>query len=249
MHIQIGAHAMTRAMQIMQAFTPHGTLGKHVELGAADAGRELGQLYLYMSLEHQGIDMLHLFSQRAKGNGTGDVGSAVEILGAAVQQQQSFGLEWDIRLGRRFIVYDSAMIAIAGNGVEGDIAIEGLLSPEGGQLAVDGHLRLFGNVSIFVQPLQKLYHSDAVFQHRTPKTLLFGGILHGFHPLDGRLLLYPLTGHGLIERVVHLVGIHQDVIVEIALQPGLHGFVVVHLDVVLLEISCDLGCQLLLINI
>lgn len=66
-----------------------------------------------MAFQHQGIDIL-LLRERAKGDGSGDIRRAVEILGSAVEQQHSLRLQGDVRLGRGLIMHDGSMGAIAG---------------------------------------------------------------------------------------------------------------------------------------
>ena len=100
-----------------------------------------------------------------------------------------------------------------------------------------------------IQPLQEFYHCDAVFQHRRPKTRYLGGVLDGFHPFDGRFLLYLFTGNDLVESVVHLVGVYQNVILKVVLQSTGDVLVVVHLDTLILQVSRDCRCQFYLINI
>ena len=100
-----------------------------------------------------------------------------------------------------------------------------------------------------VEPAEKFDHGDAVAQHRHPKTRLFGGVFDGLHAFDGRLVLHLFACDGAVERVVHLVGVEQDVILKIVLQSLCHVAVVVHLDAVLRQIGRDGRRELLLIYI
>ena len=90
-NIEISTHAMICAMQIVQALAPHCLTSKDIDLRTTTARGELTELYLDMPLQYQGIDFLHLVSQRAKGNGTSDIGSAVEILGTTIEQKEPAG--------------------------------------------------------------------------------------------------------------------------------------------------------------
>ena len=93
-----------------------------------------------MPLQHEGVDAPLLLRERAEGDGAGDVGGAVEILRPAVEQQHPTRLQGDVGLWGGLIVYDGRMLAIAGDGVEGDVAEERLLGAQRCQLLVDGYL-------------------------------------------------------------------------------------------------------------
>ena len=99
------------------------------------------------------------------------------------------------------------------------------------------------------QPLQKLHHRYAVFQHSRTETGYLPFVLDGFHTLDGRLGINHLSRHTPIERIVHFVAIHQDIIFEIVLQTFLHLFVGRHPHPFLLQVAFYLRCQLHLIYI
>lgn len=81
-----------------------------------------------MSFQHQGIHPALLLCQRTEGDGTGDVRRTILILRPAVQQEESFGLQHRVSLGCRLVMHDGTMRLIAGDGVEGETAVEGLLS-------------------------------------------------------------------------------------------------------------------------
>ena len=91
-----------------------------------------------MTLQHKGIDTPHLVGERTQGDGTGDVGCAVKILGAAVEQQQAFGLEGDVGVRGGLIVHDGSMLLIGSDGVEGDAAEEGLFGAEALEFGGEG---------------------------------------------------------------------------------------------------------------
>ena len=61
---------------------------------------------------------LHLGGLAADGYGACDVGGAVEILGAGVDEQQVAVLDDGVRLLLGFVVYDGAVRAEAGYGAE-----------------------------------------------------------------------------------------------------------------------------------
>ena len=71
---------MTGTMQVVDAAFPHGTAGKYIELGTTSSGREVGILQLQMTFQYQGIIGFLFVGERTEGDGTGDVGSAIQIL-------------------------------------------------------------------------------------------------------------------------------------------------------------------------
>ena len=251
MDVQVSTHAVTRSVQVVQSLAPHRCPCQDVNLRAAGPTGEFAQLYLDVPFQHQRIDQLLLVGQRSEGNGASDVGRAVQVLRTAVEQKQSVRLQGNVGLGRRLVMDNGSMCAVARNRVERDVAVEWLLGAQCRQFPVDGNLRFLMPIlpTGLIQPLQELNHGDAVFQHRRLKTRYLGGVLHGLHPLDGRFFLHLLAGNSLIECIVHLVGVEQDVILEVALQATDDILVVVDLDALLPQVGRHLGRQLHLIYI
>ena len=68
-------------------------------------------------------------SDGAEGDGSGDVGGSVGILGTAVEQQQTFRTQGDIRLWCRLIMHNGTMSLIARYRIEGNIAEALLFGP------------------------------------------------------------------------------------------------------------------------
>ena len=96
-----------------------------------------------MSFEHKGVNLLLQIGKRSEGDSTGDVCRAIEILGTTVEQQHALRLQGDIRLWRRFIVYDGGVFTIAGNRIEGDVAIQRLFSTKARQFPINTNLCQF----------------------------------------------------------------------------------------------------------
>ena len=92
MHAKIATHTMPRAVQIIQSFTPKRLTSQDINLRTTGTSRELAAFNLDMPFQHQCIDTPLLFCKRPEGDGTGDVGGAVLILGTAIQQQESCGM-------------------------------------------------------------------------------------------------------------------------------------------------------------
>ena len=107
MDVQIGAHAMARSVQIVQALAPQRLSRQNIYLRATGAAGELAQFYLDMSLQHESIDAPLLVCQRAQGNGARNVCRAVEILCATIEQQKTFRQQRHVSLCRSLIVDDS----------------------------------------------------------------------------------------------------------------------------------------------
>ena len=91
-----------------------------------------------MPLQHEGINVLLFLGERTEGDGTGDIGGAVEVLGSAVEQQETFRFQRDVCFWRGFIVHDGAMCLIGSDGVKRDVAIEGLFGAEGFNFSRNG---------------------------------------------------------------------------------------------------------------
>ena len=104
--------------------------------------RELTQFNLDMPLQHEGINTFLFLGKRTEGDGTGDVGGAVEILGAAVEQEETLWPQEDIAVGRCLIMHDGPVCLIAGYGIEGYAFEERLLCPESCQFLVNAQFGL-----------------------------------------------------------------------------------------------------------
>ena len=108
---------------------------------------------------------------------------------------------------------------------------------------------------MFTQPIEELHESDAVFQHRRPKTRYLRLVLDGLHPFDGRLFLHDFRlwtlflPYHLVKCIVHLVGIEKDVILKIIFQTLLHILIGIDPYLFGFQVIQNLGRQLLLIYI
>lgn len=129
-------------MKEVKALAPHCLTHQGIDLRACGAVGELGELQLDMAFQHERIDTLHLVSHGAERDSARDIRGAIHILCATVEEQKTMRLERDVRLRCRLIVDDGAMRVVSGNGIETDIAEEGLLSAEPRELLVDAYLCL-----------------------------------------------------------------------------------------------------------
>ncbi len=121
-----------------------------------------------MAFQHQGVALAHLRRRLADGDGAGDVGGAVQVLGPGIDQQQAarLGLA-DLRAGRP-VVDDGAVGAGAGDGVERQV-----LQRPGGfaqalQLGDDLHLVRQARLGVGGQPVQEAGQGHAVALVRAP---------------------------------------------------------------------------------
>ena len=174
---EIRADAVTGAVAVVDAVLPHGIAGQGVNLCAADAVGETGECQADVSLEDERVVEPFFVGQRAEGDGSRNVGRAVLILSAAVEQQQSFGFEHGIRLGRCFVVNDGSMRSVGDNRVEGESSVQVLLRPQSRQLPVDADFCLSSGFHSRLQPMQELHHRHAVAHHRPAETGYLGSIL------------------------------------------------------------------------
>ena len=121
----------------------------------------------------------------SEGDGAGDVGGAVDVLCAAIEQQQTFGTQGCIGVVGGLVMDDGTVGLIGGDGVEREALIEGLLGAQGGELAVDAHLGLTTGGYGGFQPAQEAHEGHAVANHGLPKATLLGIVLDGFHGQNG----------------------------------------------------------------
>ena len=81
---------------------------------------------------------------------------------------------------------DGAVVGIAGDGVEADVAKESLFGAERGEQAVNAH---FGHAAGFngrPKPTQEAHQGHTVAQHSAAEAGHFDLVLHGLHRGDGR---------------------------------------------------------------
>ena len=112
-------YAVPRAMPVGDARCPHILLRQRVQLVAACAARETRLLQSDMSLEDVGVVAFGLRGNlAAEPYGAGDVGGAIEILPARVEQEHAFGAHGGAGGGLGGVVDDSAVALVAGDGAE-----------------------------------------------------------------------------------------------------------------------------------
>ena len=138
------------------------------------------------------------------------------------------------------------MLFIGGNGIERQSTIQGLFATQLFQFIAGRQFRLLG---VLLQPLQESHHCHTVTHHGTTKALLLSLALHRFHQGYRRCCPHHFALNALEERVVHLICVYQDIVLEIVAQALAHLFIGSHTDAVVIQVSLHLVGQLLLINI
>ena len=141
------------------------------------------------------------------------------------------------------------MLFITSNRIEGESTEQRLLCSQRSEFLVNGDFRLPSRFHGGLQPFQEFYECDAVFQHRLPKTRYLCLIFDGFHGGNGRLPSDDFLGlDGFRQRVTGLVGVDEDIVFKVILQPFLHLVVTIYGDIVFSQISGNHGSQLLRID-
>ena len=110
---------MAGAVIVVEAGLPERPAGEGVDLGAGGADGKAGGGDGDMALQHAGEAVAHFLARLADRHGAGDVGGAVAILGAGIDQVERAGFEGRIRFRRNPVVDDGAVRPGAGDGVEG----------------------------------------------------------------------------------------------------------------------------------
>ena len=151
-HVEIGAHAVPGAMHIVHALAPHGTPGEYVQLGSRGSARKLAKLKLDVPLENERVDAPLFVCERAERYGAGDIGGAVFVLRATVQQQEAPWLQRRVGVGRGLVAHVRPMLRLAPHGVETDLAKQPLLGAQVGELLADGHLCLPARLDGWLEP-------------------------------------------------------------------------------------------------
>src|SRR3954447_16612053 len=134
------ADAVPGAVRIIEPRFPQRPTGEAVELTSARALGEDGGGNRDMALEHAGEAVAHLVGRLADRHGAGDVGGAVDILAARIDQVERSGLELAVGLLARLVMDDGAVGTGARDAVEAEVAKLGVLAAQ--RLEVVGRLEL-----------------------------------------------------------------------------------------------------------
>lgn len=112
---------MARAVSEIGAGPPQRDARQRIEVAAARALRKTCRADLYHPLQHQREEAPMLLRYRADADSAGDVGRAVDILRAGIDQKEFAGLDHPVGLGRHAVMHDRCMFAGSRNRVEGNV--------------------------------------------------------------------------------------------------------------------------------
>ena len=177
--------------------------------------------------------------------GTCYVCCAVGILCAAVEQQESFGLQRYVALWSRLVVYNGTMLLISCNSVKRVVAIQRLLSTQLAQLLAYRQLGLVAPRHSLLQPFQEANHSHTVAQHGSAIALTLSLALHSLHGRDGRRSAHhTIIATHMRESIVDCSRVDEQRVSAVSLQSLYYVIVFGNVHVLLLEISHHLRRQL-----
>ena len=106
---EIAADAVAGAVIEIEAGLPEELPRQRVELRAGGAVRKHRARDRDMALEHEGEVPAHLGGRRADGDGAGDVGGAVVVLGAGIDQEQFVRRDAAVAVARDAVMHDGAV--------------------------------------------------------------------------------------------------------------------------------------------
>ena len=121
MHRQIAADAMPGAMREIEPGMPQELARQRIELRAGGAVGKRGAGNRDMAAQHPGKAVAHLLGRLADRDGAGDVGGAVLILRAGIDQQQVAEGDAAVGLAGDAVMHDGAVRPGAGDGRERDV--------------------------------------------------------------------------------------------------------------------------------
>ncbi len=155
-------HAVAGAVVVVAAGQPQVPAGEHLVPLAGGAGRERGQRAVDVAHQHAREHLLLAGRRLAEGDGARDVGGALEVLAAAVDQVDALPPQPAVRLLRGAVVDDRAVGTEAADRAEAAVLAVPILPPELPQL-VGG--RDLGDVALghgALEPVQEAHHGHAV---------------------------------------------------------------------------------------
>ena len=242
MHAEEVADPVSGAMVVVVTGLPQGHASQHVELDAGSAAGEAGLIQGNMTLQHPGKHGPVLVGHLTHLDGAGDVGGAVQVLGAGVHQIDAVLAEGPRGTVGVAVVAHGGVGAECRDGVEARLHIVLLLVAEGFQLVGQGafvHTVELAAGDQAIQPGQEAGDGNAVAQvggthagqlHGVLARLgQHGGILAG-HQTGARLFHHELgPGVGGVGVGQHLLLILADALQHVTqLVDGVDGDILPH---------------------
>ncbi len=158
-HRQVAADAVAGAVVEVEPGLPQRHARQRIELGAAGAFRKHRDGDGDMALQHAGEAVAHLVARRADGDGAGDVGGAVLVLRAGIDQEQFVHAERAVGGAGHAVVHDGAVRTRAGNGRERDVLEQAAVAAEAFQRLDGADLGELARRRLGVEPGQKPHHA------------------------------------------------------------------------------------------
>ena len=214
-HVHEVAHAMAGAMAVVALLLPHGLAADGIQQRTGNAFREdrLGQRDV--CLQHQRVVTLVRGAGRPYRHHAGDVGGAVQVLTAGINQQEAITTDLAERLGRGRIMGQRGVGIEAGNGAKAGRNEIRPLAAEFQQHPVDVQLgEHFAPGQAGLEISKEMAECHAVLDHRLTGVGHIGRRLDGLEERAGVDRLD--DRHRALERLQraggHLGRVHQQAV-------------------------------------
>src|SRR5262249_47786179 len=169
----------------VEAFRPQELPRKGVELGAGRAFGKDRARNRDMALEHAGEAVAHLGSRLADRDGAGNVGGAVLVLAAGVDQQQLTRRNDAIALGRDAIMDDRAVGTGASDGWKGNVLEQPGVAAKAFERRDGLDLGELAAWSLAIEPREEARDGGAIAQVRRARAGNLDLVLPRLHQRDG----------------------------------------------------------------
>src|SRR5438105_4419834 len=179
MHAQIAPDAMAGAVVVIEPLLPERAARKGVQLRACRPFRKAREGERDMPLKHAREAVAHLVAGLADRDRAGDVGRAIEILRAGVEEVERSGFEAALGLGHRAVMHDRAVWAGAGDRREAQIAEQLALAPKGFEPVAGGDLAELAFGRLAREPGEKAGDRGAVAAVRGAGAVKLDRVLAG----------------------------------------------------------------------
>ena len=146
---------------------------------------EFGALQGQVTLEHESEVVLLLCSGVAQGDGAGDVGGAVKVLRAAVNEQDALAVQRRGTLVGGLVVDDGAMLFVAADHGKAVLTVQVLLCAEFHALVPHVHLVDCACGRRFLNPLEQAHQGSSVALHGMAESLDLALVLDALEVGDG----------------------------------------------------------------
>ena len=179
-YIEKITYAMACSVVIILSHSPERSSGQCIQIQAGTAVTEFCCCQVQVSTEYCCEIFFFFFSNRAKYNGAGDISGALQIMSACIHQNQPFWLQWNIGFFCCTVMDNGSMCTVGNDGIKA-VSLKILLyGTEFIELISSGKLGDLLHSHIFLQPVDKLHHCNAIFEVGSLFILDFGFIFDGF---------------------------------------------------------------------